>query len=249
MMQLERRTWLEMEVRNKKRIDVENVSKKLNVSSMTIRRDLIELENEGKLIRTHGGAVSLDTLTGEVPYSSKKTKNNEKKKAIALKALSLIEKNSTIIMDSGTTTLELAKLLKSREDLTIVTNDIKIGNELIDSSPRVIMTGGELQPGIGALYGAITQSMLASINADIFFLGAHALDLRTGVSAPTFEKALIKQLMKSSAERTWLLADYSKFNARSFVNVCNLSEIQGVITDEDLDSQTKEEYEKVIHFL
>lgn len=249
MMRMERRNWLEKEIKNKKRIDVENISKKLKVSSMTIRRDLVDLENDGKLIRTHGGAVSLDSLTGEIPYSSKKIKNNNEKKDIALKALSLIDKNSTIILDSGTTTLEIAKLIKSREDLTIVTNDIKIGNELIDSSPRVILTGGELQPGIGALYGSITQNMLTSINADIFFLGAHALDISNGVSAPTFEKAMIKQLMKSAAERTWLLADYSKFNTRAFVNVCDLSEIEGVITDQKLDTQTKEEYEKVIHFL
>lgn len=249
MMRTERRNWLEMEVKNKKRIDVENISKKLNVSSMTIRRDLVDLENEGKLIRTHGGAVSLDTLAGEIPYYSKKIKNNEQKKEIAMKALSLIEENSTIILDSGTTTLEIAKLLRYREDLTIVTNDIKIGNELIDSSLRVILTGGELQPSVGALYGAITQNMLASINADIFFLGAHALDIPNGVSAPTFEKAMIKQLMKSSAERTWLLADYSKFNTRAFVNVCGLSDIEGVITDQNLDFQTKEEYENIIRVL
>ncbi len=249
MLPLERRTWLESEIKSKQRIEIEEISKRLNVSSMTIRRDLIELENEGKVIRTHGGAISPSTLTGEVPYSSKKVINNNQKKQIALKALSLVEENSIIILDSGTTTMELAKLLKSRGGLTIVTNDIKIANELIDSSPKVIVTGGELQQGIGALYGSTTQNMLNSIHADIFFLGTHAIDFNNGVTAPTFEKALIKQLMKSAAERTWLLADSSKFNKKSFVNVCEIEEIDGVITDDGLDKDVMHEYESKVDFL
>lgn len=249
MLPLERRTWLESEVKANQRIEIEEISKKLKVSAMTIRRDLIELENEGKIIRTHGGAIAPAMLTGEVPYSSKKVINNQQKKQIAMKALTLIGENSIIILDSGTTTMELAKLLKSRSDLTIVTNDIKIANELIDSSPKVIVTGGELQQGIGALYGSTTQNMLNTIHADIFFLGTHAIDLSYGLTAPTFEKALIKQLMKSAAERTWLLADSSKFNKRAFVNVCEITDIEGVLTDEGLDEDVRREYESKMKFL
>jgi DeoR/GlpR family transcriptional regulator of sugar metabolism len=230
-MPIERRKWIEEQLILNKKLDIEEVSNKLNVSSMTIRRDLTELEKKGKAIRTHGGAISVDSITEETPYSSKVTKNNAEKKMIAKNALTLIQDNSTIILDSGTTTFELAKLLKDRDDLIIVTNDIKIANELLESPNKVIVTGGELQQGVGALYGTSTQNMLSVIHADIFFLGAHAMNLKGGVMAPTFEKALIKQLMIKAAEKTWVLADSSKFNRKAFSTVCDLDEVEGVITD------------------
>ncbi|MBT2217978.1 DeoR/GlpR family DNA-binding transcription regulator [Virgibacillus dakarensis] len=243
MLPIERRKWIEQELIVNKKIDIEEVSKKLNVSAMTIRRDLKELESNGKAIRTHGGAISVDSITEEVPYSSKKVKNNAEKRAVANKALSLIGENSTIILDSGTTTFELAKLLRDRSDLTVVTNDIKIANELLESPNKVIVTGGELQQGVGALYGSGTQKMLSIIHADLFFLGAHAIDLERGVTAPTFEKSLIKQLMLNAAEKTWILADYSKFNRKAFSNVCDLSEVEGIITNANVDSSIVEEYD------
>ncbi|MFD2043557.1 DeoR/GlpR family DNA-binding transcription regulator [Ornithinibacillus salinisoli] len=249
MLPLERKKWLEKQVTRNKKVDIEEISKMLNVSSMTIRRDLTELERKGKVIRTHGGAVSVDSLTEEVPYSSKISKNNAEKKAVARKALSLVKENSTIILDSGTTTLELAKLLKDRSDLTVVTNDITIANELLDSSNKVIVTGGELQQGIGALYGAATQNMLSVIHADIFFLGAHAIDLERGVTAPTFDKSLIKQLMVNASEKTWVLADHSKFNVKAFSSVCDLTEIKGIVTDSNIEPGVVKEYSSKIQML
>ncbi|WP_047982713.1 DeoR/GlpR family DNA-binding transcription regulator [Ornithinibacillus contaminans] len=249
MFPIERRKWLEQQILINKKIDIEEVSQQLDVSSMTIRRDLKELEAKGKVIRTYGGAVSLEMVAEEVPYSSKATKNSNQKKAVARKALSLIEENFTIILDSGTTTLELAKLLKHRNDLTIVTNDVNIASELLDSSNKVIVTGGELQQGIGALYGTATQQMLEIIHADIFFLGAHAIDVESGVTAPTFEKSLIKQLMVNAAARTWLLADSSKFNKKAFSKVCSLNEIEGIITDQNTDSQIVEVYQEKTQLL
>ncbi|SHG16023.1 DeoR/GlpR family DNA-binding transcription regulator [Ornithinibacillus halophilus] len=242
MLPLERKKWLEEQVTLNKKVDIEEISKMLNVSAMTIRRDLTELEKKGKVIRTHGGAISVESLTEEVPFYSKKSKNSTEKKAVALRAFSLIKENSTIILDSGTTTLELAKLLKNREDLTIVTNDISIANELLDSSNKVIITGGELQQGVGALYGSATQQMLQIIHADIFFLGAHAIDLDRGVTAPTFEKSLIKQLMIKASEVTWILADHSKFNVKAFSNVCDLTTVEGIITDTKVEPSVVKEY-------
>src|SRR5690625_3184112 len=152
-MPIERRKWIEEQLILNKKMDIEEVSNKLNVSSMTIRRDLTELEKKGKAIRTHGDAIYVDSITDETPYSSIVTNNNAEKKLIAKNALTLNRDNSTIILDSGTTTFELAKLLKDRDDLIIVTNDIKIANELLESPNKVIVTGGELQKEVGALYG------------------------------------------------------------------------------------------------
>ncbi|WP_370458066.1 DeoR/GlpR family DNA-binding transcription regulator [Thalassobacillus sp. CUG 92003] len=237
---------MERQVLLNKKVDIEEISHQLNVSQMTIRRDLKELESEGKVIRTHGGAISPKSLTEEMSYSSKKSQHNAQKKALAKQAVTLIEEGSTIILDSGTTTLELAKLLKLRSDLTVVTNDIKIANELLDSPLKVIVTGGELQKGVGALYGSATQQMLNVIHADIFFLGAHAIDKDNGVTAPTFEKSLIKQMMIKAAERTWLLADHSKFDNKAFANVCALSQLEGLITDDQIEGEILRDYESKI---
>lgn len=244
MLPLERRKWLEQQIIIDKKIDIDDVSRKLNVSAMTIRRDLNELESEGKLVRTHGGAVIGESLTKEMSYSSKKNKNKLQKQSIALKALSLIKENSTILLDSGTTTIELAMLLKDRKDLTIVTNDIKIGNELLNSSVKVLITGGVLQQEVGSLYGYIAQQFLDRIHVDLLFLGAHAIDLNYGVTAPTFEKAAIKQMMIKSAARTLVLADFSKFEKKAFANVCTLEKIDGIITDSRFDLPLRSNYEE-----
>src|SRR5699024_6076282 len=135
-----------------------------------------------------------------------------------------------------------AKLLKHRSSLTIVTNDIKIANELLDSSNEVIVTGGQLQKGVGALYGTATQNMLEVIRADLFFLGAHAVDLHSGVMTPSFEKSLIKQLMLHAAEKSWVLADSSKFGQKAFSIVCDFEEVEGVITDQELASSLVNKY-------
>ncbi|SFB01536.1 transcriptional regulator, DeoR family [Lentibacillus halodurans] len=249
MLPLERRNWLEQQILTHGKIDIEDLSKQLNVSSMTIRRDLKELENENKVIRTHGGAISPDSLITEVPYSSKKGKNINEKRSIALRASSIIKQGSTIILDSGTTTLELAKLLKSRDDLTIVTNDIKIAGELVSSLNKVIVTGGEMQKELGTLFGAVTQQILKVIHADLFFLGAHAVDINHGVTAPTFDKSLIKQMMIDASQETWLLADYSKFSKRAFSSVCSFSDLEGLITDLNIDSSLSYQLETKIPVL
>lgn len=211
---------------------------------MTIRRDLDALEQQGKLIRIHGGALSVESLISESSYISKESKNNVEKKLIASKALSLIVDNSTIILDSGTTTIELAKLLKNRQDIKIITNDIIIAYELLDSSASIIVTGGRLQREVGAMFGSVTQMVLETLHVDICFLGAHAIDLEQGVTAPTFEKALIKQKMIAAAERTWILADNSKFNKSAYSKVCDLSKVQGIVIDNNMQPSTIKEYMK-----
>ncbi|ASS98007.1 MULTISPECIES: DeoR/GlpR family DNA-binding transcription regulator [Geobacillus] len=249
MLPKERREWIERQLMTQGKVDIEKLSQQLNVSTMTIRRDLAFLEREGKVVRTHGGAIHPQSLIQETPYSAKKEKNIGQKQAIARKAVEFIPENASIILDSGTTTFEVAKLIKHREDLTVVTNDIKIAAELMESSLKVIVTGGELQNQIGTLYGWPTQELLKNIRADLFFLGAHAVDVTSGVTAPTFEKSLIKKLMMQAAESTWLLVDSSKFNQKSFSLVCPLSELEGIITDTGLHQEDQCQYSEHTHII
>src|SRR5699024_8479968 len=132
------------------------------------------------------------------------SKNGSEKRQIARKAVELIRDDATILLDSGTTTLEIAKMLKNRNDITVITNDIKIAAELMDSEVRVIVAGGELQNNIGALFGPVSEGMLREVHVDVLFLGAHAFHHGVGITAPTHEKASIKKLMIKAAETTWV---------------------------------------------
>lgn len=246
MLPIERKQQILSRIIQNGKIEIESLAEELNVSGMTIRRDLAVLEQEGRVVRTHGGAVAPDSLISEVPYQNKITKNTTEKKAIAELAVEMIPENANILLDSGTTTLEIAKKVKFRKDLVIITNDIKISLELLDSTSKVICTGGDLQRGVGSLLGAHVQHLLNQIQVDILFLGAHAIDEKSGITAPTLEKALVKKLMIQSARHTWLVADSSKFDKQSFARICSLAEITGIITDNGLPPEQRNKFEQMV---
>lgn len=245
----ERRQIVVKEIHKYGKVEIDQLADQLKVSPMTIRRDLALLEEEGKLIRSFGGAVSPQLLVKEMPFSTKETHQGEQKSQIALKAVKHIKNGQTILLDSGTTTLELAKLLKEKEDLTIITNDIKIAAELIDSKLKVIMIGGEMQNDVGAVFGAQASQFIKKIHVDTFFLGAHAVDINAGVTSPSYDKSYLKQQMMTTAESIWLLADASKLNTRAFSFVCNLSELTGFITDDDVTDSVKNAFNEYVKVL
>ncbi|WP_246516477.1 DeoR/GlpR family DNA-binding transcription regulator [Salicibibacter cibarius] len=219
------------------KVDITDLTHHFQVSTMTVRRDLNALEKEGKIIRTHGGAVAAPQLREETAYQLKENVHLAEKKAIALEAVSKVADHSTIMLDSGTTTLALARWLKGREGLRVVTNDVLIAAELINSPVEVIVTGGELQHEVGAMFGSHTQNILQSVYVDQCFLGAHSIDSEGKVRTPSIEKANIKQLMIEAANETWLLADHSKFDHKTFAHVCHLEELEGIITDEQMKAR------------
>jgi len=231
------------------KVEIDKLAEELHVSEMTIRRDLALLEDEGQLIRTLGGAVLPKPLVTETPFSTKETFHNEQKKQIAVKALDFIESGQTLMLDSGTTTLELAKLLKNEHNLTIITNDIRIAAELVESKLKVIIIGGEMQNNVGAIYGPEAIQFVDHIHVDLFFLGAHAIDIQAGISSPTLEKTYLKQMMIRSAESTWLLSDSSKIGEKAFSKVCNLHDLTGFITDDDINTTVKNDMSNYIEVL
>lgn len=248
MQLIKRRALIIKALKDNDDVDVEQLAENLQVSTMTIRRDLKALEAEGKVIRTHGGAVLKQTLIHESAFKDKETKRNDEKRKIAEAAVQLVRENSTLLLDSGTTTLEIAKLLKEKQNLTVITNDIQIAAELMNSQLKVMMTGGNLQKETGTLLGSVAEDFLKEIHVDLFFLGAHAIDFEAGITAPAHDKAYVKKCMIASSERTWLVADSSKMNEKSFTNVCSLAELNGLIIDDQLaieDIERLEKYMKV----
>lgn len=224
------------------KVEIVQLSEALSVTPMTIRRDFDALEKQKKLIRTHGGAVAPQALIIEKTFESKAGMAVAEKKAIALEAIEFVQDGMTVLLDSGTTTLEIAKLLKLRKQITVVTNDIKIAVELMDSKLEIIVLGGRLQNDVGALFGSLTETTLRSIHVDLFFLGAHAVHSSFGITSPTFEKAALKREMNKSAEKIILVTDSSKFNQKAFSRVCDLDDITTIITDEKLPEDLIETY-------
>lgn len=244
MSAIERKEQIVQMLEMKGKIEITDLAEELSVTPMTIRRDLDALEKQKKLIRTHGGAVLPQMLIQEQTFASKLTLAADKKKMVAQEALSLIEEDMTIMLDSGTTNFEIAKLLKQKKHLTVVTNDITIAVELMNSQHEMIVLGGRLQNGVGALYGPLAEHTLSELHVDAFFLGANAIHPIHGVTTPSLEKAALKKAMIHAANNVYLVVDSTKFDQKSFSKVCDLQSMTKVITDGYISDEQVAEYEQ-----
>ena len=242
----ERRKRILQLLEQNEKIEIVELSETLSVTPMTIRRDFDMLERQKKLIRTYGGAVAPQVLVAEQTFESKVGKAVLEKQAIAREAVAFVQDGMTVLLDSGTTTLEIAKLLKYRNQVTVITNDIKIAAELMDSNLEVIVLGGQLQKDVGALFGSIANATLSNMHVDLLFLGANAVHSSFGITTPTIEKAALKRAMNKTAERTILVTDSSKFNQKAFSKVCGLGDITTIITDSNLPNEYIEEYDEYV---
>lgn len=202
------------------------LAQRLGVSEATVRRDLALLARQGLVLREHGGALLPEA---EPPYGEKLAKNREVKEAIARKALSLIPEGATVILDSGTTTLALARLLGGRA-LRVVALDLPVAQALAQGQTEVLLPGGRVRNGFYSLVGSWTEEALEGVRADLFFLGADAFDLE-GVTNHTFEEAAVKRKAMAVSRRTVLLADSSKWGKRAPAFVAPLTALERVVTD------------------
>ena len=214
-------------------VKVTELSELFQVSEVTIRRDLQELEEAGLLKRTHGGAVSITAASFEPALIEKEEEHLEEKKAIARAALDLISEGDTILLDAGSTTLQLARLLKtSKKQLTVVTNALNIAWEIsFDDSIDLILTGGHLRHRTLSAVGPVAENTLQGLYVDKVFLATNSLDVERGLSTPNIYEAQTKQRMTKAGHEIILLADHSKFGRISLGFVCPLTAIHRLITD------------------
>jgi DeoR family fructose operon transcriptional repressor len=213
---------------------VVELCQQFKVSSATIRNDLRDLEITGLLIRTHGGAM-VKTKTGLEPdMSLRKVQHLEEKRRIAEAALGLVEDGDTIILDTGTTTYELARLLGEKRDLTVVTNDLPIALLLEDSdSVRVVVVGGMIRRKFHCTVASSFSGMnaLSNLTVDKAFMAANGFSLEKGASTPDLNHSETKKLMISIAARVILLFDSSKMGRNSFAIFAPPDKIDAVVTD------------------
>lgn len=216
-------------------VEVVDLANGLDVSVATIRRDLSRLEADGYLLRTHGGAVLPNPLstTFEPTYEAKREQLVQAKGRIGQAAASLVSHGETIILDAGSTTFQVAQHLKQHHHLTVVSNDLQIIMSLGNlEAMTVIDTGGSIRPHVYTLLGSQTERFLSGLHANWTFLGADGVNVERGVTNVNIEEVPVKQAMIRAGAQVVLVADHTKFGKSVFAQVCDLSAVRLIITDE-----------------
>jgi len=234
----ERRERLRQIVRSRHAVRVEDLRSELGVSTATIRRDLDELEGAGALRRVHGGAVAVDGVRPiEARFEAKAATHAAEKRRIAARAVELVEPDSSVYLDAGSTCLELARLLAGRADVTVVTNSLPAIVELAGRGPRLVVVGGELRPLSQAIVGPLSARLLDELFVDRAFMGTFSLSLDAGLTTTDPSEAFTKERVLTRAREVVLLADSSKLGTRSFAHAGHLDQVDVVITDAALDDE------------
>jgi DeoR/GlpR family transcriptional regulator of sugar metabolism len=224
---------------NEKFVEVPRLAKLLDVAEITIRRDLDELAKTGVIKRTHGGAIITEENVVELPYTIKKDAQKDEKERIGIKAIEFISENDTIILDSGTTTLQIAKNLKNKKGLTVMTNGIEILEGLNGKDEyTIISTGGILRHKSMSLIGPIAERAVREFRANTLFLGIYAIDIETGITSSSHFEASIEKTMMESSKEIIGVVDHSKFGKTDSYLVCPVSSMHKIITD----AKTPEKY-------
>jgi len=238
MLAVERRNRILESLKVNQAITVSELCILLEASEATIRRDLTLLETEGKLERTHGGALVNETrLNTEDLISQKETLLRDEKAYIAHKAFENLVDGDSIILDGGTTTYELAKLIgKSNLKLTVISNSTIVFKELnMNPNLDLIIVGGKVRTNTLAAVGPIAQESFKRFNVEKVFLGTNGVSIDAGLTTTDLDEAMIKSSMIQCAKTRILLADHSKFNKVYLNTFASLSMIDMIITDSQTD--------------
>lgn len=218
-----------------------DLCEKLNVSSVTIRKDLKLLEDKKLVYRNHGGGTLSNPYTVDKHVNEKEKIKAAEKLRIGQKAASLIEPNDCIIIASGTTVLSLAKILKPQGNLTVITAALNVALELsTNPNIEVIMLGGVLRKNSTSVTGHYAEQILDDFSGSKLFLGVDGIDMDFGLTTTNVLEAQLNRKMIKAAQKTIVLADSTKFGKRGFGKICGLDDIEQVITDDGISSHAKE---------
>ncbi len=217
-------------------VEVVELARELGVSQATIRRDLQLLEDQRLLGRTHGGAVP-QGVAYELPLRYKSTRQAPEKKRIACEAASRVSDGTAIGLTGGTTTTEVARTLVDRSQLTVVTNALNIASE-IAARPnlKLVVTGGVARPESYELVGPIAAASLEGLNLDVVFVGVDGISSRAHLTTHHEGEAGINRALIARAGRVTVVADSSKLGKVAFARICELGEIDELITDAGADA-------------
>jgi DeoR family transcriptional regulator of aga operon len=218
-------------INSKGQVRVNDLSHVFNVSEVTIRNDLSHLDKKGLLIKTRGGGLKTQRVGIDQKLNEKARINYKEKQAIGKKAAEIINDDDTIIIDSGTTTLEIAKNLHNIKNLTVITNSLNIASHLVNEEIKVILLGGMLRHNSLSLIGPVAENSIKNFYCDKLFIGVDGIDSQYGISTPNSEEAYLNRLMIGISKEVIIVTDSSKFKKRSFAFIAPMSEVDIVITD------------------
>lgn len=211
------------------------------VTEVTIRQDLDKLEKDDLIVKTHGGAYLKNVEDQVRTFSLANQENIVQKERIAHKCLEYIESGDTIILDSGSTTTEIAKKLRGYKNLTVITNALNIAL-ILGAEPgiEVIMTGGEFKPPTLSLTGQKAADFFKGLNVQKLFLATAGISLKSGLTYPSISDLVVKKAMIDAADTTYLVADSTKIGKSSFASLGALSLIDYIITDTGIEENHKQ---------
>ena len=245
MLARERQTEILMRLLDAGSARVTELAQSFRVAEETIRRDLDKLAREGKLLRTHGGAVPAEDTALDLPFSVRRTANLEAKRAIARQALTHVQEGDVIAFDASTTVHQLALAIPEMP-LTVVTNSLPASAALLRRrSVRVLSTGGMLDAPSWSWTGSVAEQALERINIQKLFLSTKGVDLVRGLSEADDGQARLKRRMMDVAEKIYLLVDHSKFGGKSVVSLAEMNEVDVVIADAATDPSVVEGLRKL----
>jgi len=226
------------------KVEVEKLALLFTVSTVTIRGDLNYLHKRNLLVRSHGGAISVKNVSPELSKTEKHDKNHAAKVAIGKAAANMINSGESIILDSGTTTLEIAKHLHDKNELVVMTNGLSIATELSKyESINVIVTGGSLRKKSLSFYGRHAEDGLNNYHFDKLFLAVEGLDLIKGITTHFEPEAHLNRKMCECSSEIIAITDSSKFNKYGYHMIRHLTGIDALITDDKIPESYAKAFE------
>lgn len=224
--------------RSQGRVEVHALATELDVTPETIRRDLSALERLRLVRRTHGGAIPVERITFEPDLADRETRHVEAKQRIARVALAELPEQGAVLLDAGSTTAQLARLIPDDRQLTVITNGLPVALILAER-PNITLhqIGGRIRGLTLAAVDDWAVHALREVIVDVAFLGTNGISVERGLTTPDRDEAAVKRAMIESARRRVLLADHSKFETDHFARFGWITDLDMVITDEQLDDE------------
>lgn len=244
---LDRRARIAALVRQRGSVRVHELAELFQVSPVTIRTDLVQLEKEGALVRDRGGAIAAaGPPSALVAFEQRATIRQQVKERIGRAAAALVEPGDTILLDAGTTVVEMVKYLPQAAQLNVVTNALNVALELRAlSEVRVLLLGGTINYATFGTLGPLAEQGLEGLNVQKLFLAAETVDLAAGVTDSTVEIAQVKRAMVRAARQVILLADSSKWGRTGFIRVAPVSALHTVVVDAGLPEPERAALERM----
>lgn len=234
MIPIERQQKILQFINNNGVASIQFLADKLNVSHMTIRRDIQKLEDEGRISLVSGGAQSVERLAAELPHSDKSSLFHDEKSAIGTLAAKLISVHTTVYLDAGTTTLEIAHQIADRKDLLVITNDFVIAHYLSNAGKcDLIHIGGSVCKENFSTTGSLAAEFLKNLSIDIAFISTSSWSLK-GLTTPNENKIPVKKAILQSSKQNILVTDSSKYGKIATFFVCPLTVFDQIICDSGL---------------